>query len=172
MCGKWSIYCKYRLTTSVHHAREITSTKSPLYCVRIKNAFFCPVYVFNHGYRQYGRLFLSKTLKLTISAMGIKSYFCSLTLIYNEVFDFYHHGKWHAWSLLANGGMFPKSIYAYPSCSYHAMYVNMFVFLCALSCMWFCVDIGKYCSHWLSNKMFEFVSLSYMKLLSHCTTYT
>ena len=43
--------------------------------------------------------------------MGIKSYFCSLTLIYNEVLDFYHHGKWHAWSPLANGGMFPKSIY-------------------------------------------------------------
>ena len=45
---------------------------------------------------------------------------------------------------------------AYHSCTYHAMYVNMFVFLCALSCMWSCVDIGKTCSHWLSNKMLEF----------------
>ena len=50
---------------------------------------------------------------------------------------------------------------AYPSCANHAMYVHMFVFHCALFCMWSCVDIGKTCSHWLSNKMFEFeLSLS------------
>ena len=43
-------------------------------------------------------------------------------------------------------------------CTYHAMYVHvhMFVIHCALFCMWSCVDIGKTCSHWLSNKMFEF----------------
>ena len=45
---------------------------------------------------------------------------------------------------------------AYTSFTYHAMYVNMFVFICALFCMWSCVDIGKTCSHWMSNKMFEF----------------
>ena len=45
---------------------------------------------------------------------------------------------------------------AFPSCTYRAVCVNKFVFLCALFCMWSCVDIDKTCSHWLSNKMFEF----------------
>ena len=56
----------------------------------------------------------------------------------------------------------------YPSCTYHAINVNIFVFLCAVFCMWSCVDIGKTCPHWLSNKMFAFE----FQLMGHHMTIT
>ena len=49
---------------------------------------------------------------------------------------------------------------AYASCTYHAMYVNicLYSYVHCLVCdpVLILCCVGKTCSHWLSNKMFEF----------------